>query len=526
MIIPLNSYPDHREKPPAHSRKHRRVGAMMLLVLIVVACLTVAIYAFTSQSNSGLFFVNAQHKSLSQRLLAESALNRVQAQLDLVNQDSEQDPTQQIVSASGFKSVKGKMAVCPTQPTRGKLTLGLSNESAKLNLHYLASKNITREMAVAKLLCYRGMNSQIAEAIVNQVRGPGPDGQASDTGDSVPVRRLLNLRELLRVPGVTEQLLFGEDGNGNGILDQNENDGDRSEPFDNADGVLQSGWAAHWTVLGGEGTIASNGTAKIRLNQPDLAQLYDQLLTRFSPEEVRFVIAWRSAPAIYESDSSDSAMKEARKADETARAITVQDRIRQQLGNKPEDSFKPSIRAGIQLGTSRAIRLPSFQALSECKVQIAVDGQDQVLASPFSSDTSKSADWLQRWEEWTTLSDQPIDESRININQASFETLMTIQGMTESLALSIIRAREAGLDDQDEFKTVNWLVARGLVNNTTLRKIAPECTTGGSVQSGFAVGQLEGSRTCSIIRFTIDSRFGPSRLVRRVDLPISSAAIQ
>jgi hypothetical protein len=526
MITPLNGYPASREKPLARSRKHRRVGAMMLLVLVLVACLTVAVYAFTSQSNSGLFFVNSHRKSLSQRLLAESALNRVQAQLDFANQGSALDPKQHIVSASGFESVKGKMAVCQTQPTRGNIPLGLSNESAKLNLHYLASKNITREMAIAKLLHYRGMNSQIAEAIVNEVRGPGPDGQVRTTGDAVPSKRLLKLRDLLRVPGVTDQLLFGEDGNGNGILDQNENDGDRSEPFDNADGVLQSGWAAHWTVLGGEGTIASNGTAKIRLNQSDLALLYDQLITRFPPEEVRFVIAWRSAPATYESDSSDSAIKEARKADETARATTLQDRIRQQLGNEAEVGFAPSIRAGIQLGTSRAIRLPSLQALSECKVQIAIDGSDQVLASPFSSDTSKSTDWLQRWEEWTTLSDQPIDESRININQASFETLMTIQGMTESVAMSIIRTREARNEKPDEFKTVNWLVARGLINNTTLRRIAPECTTGGSVQSGFAVGQLEGSRTCSIIRFTIDSRFGPSRLVRRVDLPISSAAIQ
>lgn len=523
MITPLNN-PDRSQKPLARSRKHRRVGAMMLLVLVLVACLTVAIYAFTSQSNSGLFFVNAHRKSLSQRLLAESALNRVQAQLDIANQGSVSDPTQDIVPTSGFESVKGKMAVYATQPTRGNVTLGLSNESAKLNLHYLASKNITREMAIAKLLQYRGMNRQIADAIVNVVRGPGPDGQIRSTGDTTLGRRLTNLSDLLSVPGVTELLLFGEDSNGNAILDQNENDGDKSEPFDNADGVLQAGWAAHWTCLGGEATVASSGTAKIQLNQPDLAQLYDQLIARFPPDEARFVIAWRCAPATYESESSDSAIKEARKADETARATTLQDRIRQQLGDKPEDTLTPSIRAGIQLGTSRAIQLPSFHALSECKVQIAIDGKDQVLASPFSSDTS--TDWLQRWEEWTTLSDMPVDESRININQASFETLMTIQGMTESLAMSIVRTREAQVEYRNDFKTVNWLVSRGLVNTSTLRKIAPECTTGGSVQSGFAVGQLDGSRTCSIIRFTFDSRFGPSKLVRRVDLPISPAAIQ
>jgi DNA uptake protein ComE-like DNA-binding protein len=201
----------------------------------------------------------------------------------------------------------------------------------------------------------------------------------------------------------------------------------------------------------------------------------------------------------------------------------LQDRLRQQLGNEDEVELKPAIRAGMQLGTSRGIRLPSLQALTECTVQIAIDGQDQVLASPFSADPSAAASWVQRWQQWTTLSEQPIDNSRININQASFETLMTIQGMTESIALAIMRTREARMEHREEFATVHWLVARGLISPAELRKIAPECTTGGDVQTGIAVGQLEGSRTCSMIQFTVDSRFGPSRLVRRVDLPVSPA---
>ncbi len=416
------------------------------------------------------------------------------------------------------------MAVCQTQYGCSTTLIGMRNESAKLNLHSLASKNMTREVAIAKLLHYPGMNSRIADGIVHAIRGPEPDGQVSSARDAAPIS-IANLRDLLQVPGVTSELLFGEDCNDNGILDPNENDGKRSNPPDNEDGILQLGWASYWTVLGGEATVNSQGLGKVRLNQPNLVKLYDQLIMHFPPEEVMFVIAWRSAPATYDSESSYTASLEARTEDARLREATLQDRVRQQLGNEEEFNMTPAVRAGIQLGTSRGIRLPSLQALSECKVQIAIDGQDRVLVSPFSADASTAAKWVQRWEKWTTLSDLPTDISRININEAAFETLMTIQGMTESLALAIVRTREARREHQDEFATVNWLVARGLLSPTELRRIASECTTGGSVLSGIAVGQLDRSRTCSMIQFTIDTRFGPSRLIRRVDLPISPAVL-
>ncbi len=513
------------EERLARSRSHHRAGVTMLLVLALVACLTVAVYAFTSQSTDGLFLIDSHRRNLSQRLLAESVLDRIQAQLEHPDHaNGLADPTMRVVPAKELGIANGKMAVVQTRLNHGSTLLGMRNESAKLNLNYLASKNISREAAVAKLLRYPGMNGRVADGIVNAIRGTGPDDQLKITSDTSS-SKIAKLRDLLQVPGVTNELLFGEDSNDNGILDPNENDGNRSNPPDNEDGNLQLGWASHWTVLGGEATMNSNGQGKVRLNQPDLVELYDQLIMHFPPEEVRFVIAWRSAPAIYDSESSDSATAVARAEDERSRVATLQDRVLQQQGNEEVFNLTPAVRAGIQLGTSRGIRLPSLQALTECKVQVAVDGQDRVLVSPFSADASTAATWVQRWEKWTTLSDELTDISRININQASFETLMTIQGMTESIALAIVRTREARLEHHAEFATVYWLVARGLLSSSELRKIAPECTTGGSVLTGIAVGQLDRSRTCSMIQFTVDTRFGPSRLIRRVDLPISPAVL-
>ncbi len=328
----------------------------------------------------------------------------------------------------------------------------------------------------------------------------------------------------MRVPGITSELLFGEDTNNNGYLDPNENDGEEMLPKDNRDGQLQCGWARHWTIDGGEATVRTDGRSKIRLNQADRAKLYDELIEVFPKEEVRFVLAWRTVPAIYEGEGSATAIREARQADAALRESSLRDRLRQQLGEGSDGSqgttLQSSQRAGIALTASAGIRIPSLIALADCKVQIAIEGKDEVLKSPFASEGQAAAKWLERWEAGTTLCETPVDESRIDINQATFESLMTIQGMTEPLAMGILRTRRAMEDHQEEFETVNWLVTRGLIDLATLRKIAPECTTKGSVHRGIAVGQLSDSRTASMIDFALDRRLGRARLMRRVDLPI------
>ncbi len=270
--------------------------------------------------------------------------------------------------------------------------------------------------------------------------------------------------------------------------------------------------------------VRTDGRSKIRLNQADRAKLYDELIEVFPKEEVRFVLAWRTVPAIYEGEGSATAIREARQADAALRESSLRDRLRQQLGEGSDGSqgttLQSSQRAGIALTASAGIRIPSLIALADCKVQIAIEGKDEVLKSPFASEGQAAAKWLERWEAGTTLCETPVDESRIDINQATFESLMTIQGMTEPLAMGILRTRPAMEDHQEEFETVNWLVTRGLIDLATLRKIAPECTTKGSVHRGIAVGQLSDSRTASMIDFALDRRLGRARLMRRVDLPI------
>lgn len=80
--------------------------------------------------------------------------------------------------------------------------------------------------------------------------------------------------ELLLVKGFNAIVLYGEDVNGNGLLDPNEDDGDASEPtYDNADGLLNFGVAPFLTVSGREPDTALDNKQRINLNlQPAAIQ--------------------------------------------------------------------------------------------------------------------------------------------------------------------------------------------------------------------------------------------------------------
>jgi DNA uptake protein ComE-like DNA-binding protein len=76
-----------------------------------------------------------------------------------------------------------------------------------------------------------------------------------------------SVEELRLVAGFTRELLYGEDANRNGLLDPNENDGDRSWPPDDQDGVLDEGVAEYLTVFTREPNTRPDGSKRINVTQ-------------------------------------------------------------------------------------------------------------------------------------------------------------------------------------------------------------------------------------------------------------------
>jgi DNA uptake protein ComE-like DNA-binding protein len=101
------------------------------------------------------------------------------------------------------------------------------------------------------------------------------------------------VEELLLVRGMLPELLYGEDTNRNGRLDDNENDADQSDPPDNTDGKLDRGLYDLVTVYSSEGSAAgassSSGTQPVDVNSASsdtLRKSFGTSLTGSRLEEV------------------------------------------------------------------------------------------------------------------------------------------------------------------------------------------------------------------------------------------------
>ena len=99
----------------------------------------------------------------------------------------------------------------------------------------------------------------------------------------------------------------------------------------------------------------------------------------------------------------------------------------------------------------------------------------------------------------TTSTDTVID-GRININQARLETLMTIPGVTESLASSILTARQGTgggpyADTTGARATAGWLVIENLIDLPTMQQLDRFVTARGGIYRVQSIGYFdEGDR--------------------------------
>lgn len=131
------------------------------------------------------------------------------------------------------------------------------------------------------------------EALVEPAASAPDDGTPFLTADSRPRGPLASLDELLRVPGFTWPLLFGEDANRNGRLDPNEDDGDEVFPPDNRDGRLDHGMAQYFTVAAYDPERTAAGKLKVDLNNP--VEVLPAGVSELPPAFTNYVAAIRAA---------------------------------------------------------------------------------------------------------------------------------------------------------------------------------------------------------------------------------------
>jgi type II secretory pathway component PulK len=154
---------------------------------------------------------------------------------------------------------------------------GVTDEASRINLNSAQSD---------MLLKLPNMTAELADALIDwrdadaDVLPNGAEGEyylLLDEPYYCKDAPFETVEELLLVRGASAAVLYGEDANRNGILDENENDADASEPADNRNGKLDRGLLDYLTVNSAEPNTDANGDPRINVNDTNSDALRELL---------------------------------------------------------------------------------------------------------------------------------------------------------------------------------------------------------------------------------------------------------
>lgn len=348
---------------------------------------------------------------------------------------------------------------------------GMTPEAAKLNINYATDAQIYQLMA--PLMAELAIENP-AERVAAILDWRDSDDDTRPGGAEVDYYNTLEppyntknapfdtVEELLLVKGITAAVLWGEDTNRNGILDENEDDGEASFPYyDNGDGILNPGIAPFLTVSSREPDTTLKNQPRISLGQQSgtvplqVAQYYPD--GELSEATIAFLT---SLPGVDRNKLSSPADLYS-------------------PGDEDEDSFltsdasdaEPNAADSNDAAAGGAPNDPNAIAALEIPVP---DGRPAVDSSPI---TLEELPYLM--DGFTTRQGaregQPaVVAGLVNINAASRRVLLIVPGMTPDVADAIIAGRQS--IDGEQRKTTAWLLTEGLISPAAYRRIAPYIT--------------------------------------------------
>ncbi|MCU0917547.1 MAG: type II secretion system protein GspK [Planctomycetes bacterium] len=271
---------------------------------------------------------------------------------------------------------------------RCRYTVRVTDEAGRLNLN-----TVTKE----QLLALPDMEESIAEALLDwrdtddEPRAQGVEGGYYETLP-IPYRirngPVRTVRELLRVKGVTEDLLYGEDTNLDGWLDYNERDGEASPPLDDGDDVLDQGWIAFLTCHSYDKNVDASGNRRININQADQKQLASDLGIKSS--QAKWIVdnrgsGFRSIADLISDQSPQSASPGTGGNQEQAEPIDLQ--TFQQIADRITISGEEKIPGKVNINTAPREVLVALFGGDDSAEQLAqtVMANRSSLASGFTS---------------------------------------------------------------------------------------------------------------------------------------------
>ena len=253
----------------AHYRKQRewtdRAEGTVLIVTIWVVLVLAGLALVFARSMRVAAIVTANHlASLYAECAAEGGMQYVLAQLLL---DEESSTLEGSTPYEAMQVGQGYFWVLRSNLEEDRtLDYGLTDEAGRINLN---------SASLETLLKLPGMTAELAASIIDW---RDEDSELSPGGAESEYYLLLSepyncknsaletVEEVLLIKGASKELLYGEDTNLNGMLDDNENDADSSEPQDNSNGRLEGGFYDYVTVYSVEANVDSSGSERVNIN--------------------------------------------------------------------------------------------------------------------------------------------------------------------------------------------------------------------------------------------------------------------
>jgi len=384
---------------------------------------------------------------------------------------------------------------------------GLTDQCSKLDLNLATESQLRRlfEAVIPEDANYDVDLDVLIDSLLDW-REPGDTARPSGAKDafyqalkppySAKKGPFSTVEELLLVQGFTAWVVFGEDYNRNGLLDPEEDDGDVTFPLDNADGALFTGVAPFLTVWSRETNVANDGRSRIFLNEQDTQKLQEKLEEFFDASLISYVLEVRESGGTFNSvmnlvpappppeqedreeedatsapsDSADPSASESDSDDENASDTGEGTSDQEQSEASDSDDARDEGEEAEEEADAAPPPLPEFTDLTEF---------------PPPGDISDLPLILDR----LTVNPTPALTGRINVNSASREVLLTLEELTEEQVDAIVAARQSL--DADAMSTPAWLVAQGVLDLYTFRRIVDKITNKSSVYHVEAVGYAD-----------------------------------
>jgi len=310
----------------------------------------------------------------------------------------------------------------------GEPVYGIADEAAKINVNTVEESTLE---------AVPGVSADLVAAILAQKKR----------------EELHDLNDLLLLESVDLLVLYGEDQNGNGLLDPNEDDGEQSWPPDNADGSLDEGLAAYLTTWSAARNVSAKGNKRVDLNSASAEDIVKSV-SGISSQEADSIVAHRDKNKFATiadlldvelvEKTSDKPQdrpderegREERPEREGPRGRSAQEREEEEEepeSNAAEEEQAEGKRGSAREGREERPRESERGERGEREQRPTTQGTGQK-----AFDTEK----FRRIADLVTTVEDEVRKGVVNVNTAPQEVLACLPGIDENLARRIVQSRQ------------------------------------------------------------------------------------